>query len=117
MKKKQLNKQVRNLQRRKRVRAKVSGTADRPRLSVNRSLKHIACQLIDDVAHVTIAAASDRKVKTGTKTERAKAIGTEIAQLAKGKGITKVVFDRAGRRYHGRVKAVAEGAREGGLEF
>ncbi len=117
MKKKQLNKQVRNLQRRKRVRAKVSGTAERPRLSVNRSLKHIACQLIDDVSGVTIVAASDRKVKTGTKTERAKAIGLEIAELAKEKGITKAVFDRAGRRYHGRVKAVAEGAREGGLEF
>lgn len=117
MKKKQLNKQQRSWQRRKRVRAKISGTATRPRLSVNRSLKHISCQLIDDVAHKTIAAATDRTIKSGTKLERAKAVGVTIAELAKTKGIKKIVFDRAGRRYHGRVKALAEGARETGLEF
>jgi large subunit ribosomal protein L18 len=107
-----------------RVRAKVAGTPNRPRLNVFRSSAHMYCQVIDDVAGHTIVAASDldEDVKSvigesATKSERAKAVGTVIAQRAKAAGISAVVFDRGGFLYHGRVKAVAEGAREGGLEF
>jgi large subunit ribosomal protein L18 len=107
-----------------RVRAKVSGTQARPRLNVFRSSAHMYCQVIDDLAGSTLAAASDldEDVKKlvgdkATKTERAKAVGAVIAQRAKSAGISAVVFDRGGFLYHGRIKAVAEGAREGGLEF
>ena len=104
-----------------RVRAKVSGSAQRPRLNVFRSSAHIYVQLIDDVAGRTIAAASDLEPsvseKGGAKTERASAVGALIAERAKDAGITSVVFDRGGFLYHGRVKAVADAAREGGLEF
>ena len=107
-----------------RVRAKVSGTPSRPRLNVFRSSAHMYCQVIDDIAGHTIVAASDldedvQKVAgdSATKSERAKAVGTVIADRAKAAGISAVVFDRGGFLYHGRVKAVAEGAREGGLEF
>jgi large subunit ribosomal protein L18 len=107
-----------------RVRAKVAGTPNRPRLNVFRSSAHMYCQVVDDVAGHTIVAASDldEDVKSvigesATKSERAKAVGTVIAQRAKAAGISAVVFDRGGFLYHGRVKAVAEGAREGGLEF
>ena len=107
-----------------RVRAKVSGTQARPRLNVYRSSAHMYCQVIDDRAGHTLAAASDldEEVKKligdeATKTDRAKAVGTVIAERAKSAGITAVVFDRGGFLYHGRIKAVAEGAREGGLEF
>ena len=107
-----------------RVRAKVAGTPNRPRLNVFRSSAHMYCQVIDDVAGHTIVAASDldEDVKNvigerATKSERAKAVGTVIAQRAKAAGISAVVFDRGGFLYHGRVKAVAEGAREGGLDF
>ncbi len=104
-----------------RVRAKVSGTAQRPRLNVFRSSAHIYVQLVDDVAGRTIAAASDIepaiREKGGAKTERASAVGSLIAERAKEIGVTMVVFDRGGFLYHGRVKAVAEAAREGGLEF
>ncbi len=108
--------------RRRRVRAKVSGTPERPRLNVFRSLKHIYAQVIDDTVGHTLAAASslDEAIRSQQglkKTEKAFAVGKLIAQRALEKGIKKVVFDRAGYRYHGRVKAVAEGAREGGLEF
>ncbi|MBI2415715.1 MAG: 50S ribosomal protein L18 [Candidatus Kerfeldbacteria bacterium] len=108
-----------NYQRRKqRVRARVTGTASRPRLAVYRSVKRIYCQLIDDVAGVTVAATSDVALKaTGTKSQRAKAVGKKIAELAQAKGVKQIVFDRAGRLYHGRVKAIADGAREAGLEF
>lgn len=99
-----------------RVRAKVSGTAERPRLAVVRSLKHISVQVIDDVSRKTLASASDKGMK-GTKLEKAQAIGKLIAEQAKAKGITTVVFDRRDKQYHGRVRAVAEGAREGGLLF
>ena len=99
-----------------RVRAKVSGTAERPRLAVVRSLKHISVQVIDDVSRKTLASASDKGMK-GTKLEKAQAIGKLIAEQAKAKGITAVVFDRRDKQYHGRVRAVAEGAREGGLLF
>jgi large subunit ribosomal protein L18 len=100
-----------------RVRKKVSGTAERPRLVVFRSLKHIYAQLVDDVQNRTIVTVSDAKVTEGTKTAKSAEVGRQLAERAKEAGITKVVFDRAGYQYHGRVKAVADGAREGGLEF
>ena len=104
-----------------RVRKKVTGTAERPRLAVFRSNKEIYAQLIDDVAGHTICAASSSdkqgKALTGTKVEKAKAVGKMIAEQAAAKGISEVGFDRGGYLYHGRVKALAEGAREGGLEF
>ena len=107
----------RRFKRHLRVRNKVSGTAERPRLVVFRSLKHIYAQLVDDVANRTLATVSDLGLEQGKKAERASAVGKMIAERAKTAGITRVVFDRAGYRYHGRVKAVADGAREGGLEF
>ena len=99
-----------------RVRAKINGTAARPRLAVVRSLKHISVQVIDDASGVTIASASDKDLK-GTKLEKASAVGKLIAERAKAKGVSAVVFDRRDKQYHGRVRAVAEGAREGGLQF
>ncbi len=103
--------------RKKRVRAKISGTAQKPRLSVFRSNTHIYAQLIDDVNGVTLANASDLKSKKGNKTESAQAVGKAIAEAAKKAKITECVFDRNGYKYHGRVKALAEAAREGGLKF
>ena len=103
--------------RHKRIRARVSGTAERPRLAVFKSNKFIYAQLIDDVAGKTIASASDIKNAKGVKTERAIAIGAQIATLAKQNNITSVVFDRGGFRFTGRVKALAESARAGGLVF
>ena len=100
-----------------RVRKKVSGTQVKPRLVVFRSLKHIYAQLVDDAANHTIATVGDTDILTMKKTEKATEVGKRIAERAKAAGITQVVFDRAGYQYHGRVKAVAEGAREGGLEF
>jgi large subunit ribosomal protein L18 len=101
-----------------RVRKKISGTPDRPRLSVYRSNRHIYAQLIDDLAGRTLVAASDREIAaTGTKTERARAVGKLIAERARQAGIERAVFDRGGRLYHGRVAAVAEGAREEGLQI
>lgn len=106
--------------RHKRVRSKITGTAQRPRLNVYRSLNHIYAQLIDDVKGVTIAAASsvekDFGMSGGNK-EAAKKVGELIAKRAAENGITEVVFDRGGYIYHGRVKELAEGAREGGLKF
>ena len=99
-----------------RVRAKVAGSQERPRLVVFRSVKHIYAQLVDDAAQRTLATATDKDV-SGTKTTKSTAVGKLIAEKAKAAGITRVVFDRGGYRYHGRVKAVADGAREGGLEF
>ena len=113
----------RDLRRRRqlRVRKKVAGTAERPRLTVFRSLKHIYAQLVDDQAGVTLLAVADSSegitADGAGKVGRGKAVGKLLAEKAKAAGIGKVVFDRAGYRYHGRVKAVAEGAREGGLEF
>lgn len=104
-------------QRHLRVRKKVSGTAERPRLVVYRSIKHIYAQLVDDGAQRTILTVSDAGVAEGKKAEKSVEVGKRLAAKAKDAGITKVVFDRAGYRYHGRVKAVADGAREGGLEF
>ncbi|MFY9842894.1 MAG: 50S ribosomal protein L18 [Terriglobales bacterium] len=105
-----------------RIRKKVMGTEERPRLNVYRSLNHIYVQLIDDLKGVTLAAAStadDRKDArvTGGNVASAKMVGKKIAELAKQKGYTKVVFDRGGYIYHGRVKAVADAAREAGLQF
>jgi large subunit ribosomal protein L18 len=101
-----------------RVRKKVAGTAERPRLAVFRSNRHIYVQLIDDTAAATLAAASDADVNAGEgKTDLAKEVGKLIADKAKGAGIDRVVFDRGGRRFHGRVAAIAEGAREGGLQI
>ena len=102
-----------------RVRAKVKGTANAPRLNVFRSSKNIYAQLIDDVAGVTIASAStvEKDFGYGGNCEAAKKVGQTIALRAKEKNITSVVFDRGGYIYHGRVKDVADGAREGGLEF
>ena len=100
-----------------RVRKKVTGTAERPRLVIFRSLKHISAQLVDDVARKTIATVTSTSIDGGKKTEKSTEVGKRIAAKAKEAGITKVVFDRAGYKYHGRVKAVADGAREGGLEF
>lgn len=99
-----------------RVRKKVNGTPERPRLVVFRSLKHISAQLVDDVAQKTLLTVTDNGFE-GKKAEKSLAVGKKVAELAKQHGITKVVFDRAGYQYHGRVKAVADGAREGGLEF
>lgn len=100
-----------------RVRRKVAGTSERPRLVVYRSLKHIYAQLVDDAAARTLATVSDLAVTDGRKTDRSAEVGRRIAARAREAGITRVVFDRAGYKYHGRVKAVADGAREGGLEF
>ena len=102
-----------------RVRNKISGTAECPRLNVFRSNKNIYAQIIDDVAGVTLASASalDKDISGGTKVEQAVAVGKLVAQRAGQKGIKEVVFDRGGYLYHGRVQALAEAARENGLEF
>jgi large subunit ribosomal protein L18 len=100
-----------------RVRNKVTGTAERPRLVVFRSLKHIYAQIVDDTKMRTIMTVSDLNIEQGKKAERAAEVGKLIAEKAKAAGVTRVVFDRAGYRYHGRIKAVADGARKGGLEF
>ncbi len=106
-----------------RVRRNVYGTAERPRLNVFRSLDNIYAQVIDDTQGVTLAAAStmDKELRGDLqglkKSDAAKQVGVKIAERAKAAGVTAVVFDRGGYQYHGRVKAVAEGAREGGLEF
>ncbi|MDP9237676.1 MAG: 50S ribosomal protein L18 [Chloroflexota bacterium] len=109
------------VRRHERVRKTVAGTPVRPRLAVFRSLTHIYVQVIDDEAGRTLAHASsvDKALKgeKGNKSERAKAVGSAIAQKALDAGVTQVVFDRGGNRYHGRVKALAEAAREGGLQF
>ena len=107
------------LKRHKRVRAKVSGTPERPRLNVFRSERNIYAQIIDDVAGNTLAAASslDKEIEGGGNKAAARAVGRLIAERAKAKGIGTVVFDRGGYLYHGRVAELAEGAREGGLEF
>ena len=106
--------------RHKRVRGKVSGTPECPRLNVFRSEKHIYAQVIDDVNGVTLCAASSVEKDfegLGSNTEAAKKVGNKIAERAKAKGIEKVVFDRGGYIYHGRVQELADGAREGGLVF
>lgn len=115
-----IDKKANRIKRRARVRGKISGTAQRPRLAVFRSASHIYAQVIDDVAGVTLAAASslDKDFDGyGGNKEAAKQIGINVAKKALEKGIEEVVFDRGGFVYHGRVKELAEGAREGGLKF
>ena len=114
------NTKAQRLKRHKRVRSKVSGTPERPRLNVFRSETNIYAQVIDDVNGVTLVSASSLEKDfscDGTKTDAAKKVGQTVAERAKAAGITTVVFDRGGYVYHGRVQALAEGAREGGLEF
>lgn len=121
-----LGKEAALARRHRRVRAKVTGTPERPRLAVHRSLLHIYAQLIDDTAGCTLAAASSNepvfreKITAelkGTNVAGAKLVWQMLAERASAKGVGKVVFDRGGYPYHGRVKALADGAREGGLEF
>lgn len=114
-----LEKQQKRLRRHKKIRAKIFGTKERPRFCVSKSLKHIYAQLIDDEKMKTLIAANDQEIKKGkkSKTELAKEVGKLIAKKALEKKIEKVVFDRGGYLYHGRVKAVADGAREEGLKF
>jgi large subunit ribosomal protein L18 len=110
---------LRSLSRRhRRVRKKVIGTPERPRLAVFRSNRHIYAQIVDDFSGRTLVSASTLKDSNGDDPKtQAKAVGSALAQRAKEAGVTKVAFDRGGFQYHGRVQAVAEGAREGGLEF
>lgn len=105
--------------RHERLRKHLDGTSERPRLAVFRSLKHISAQIIDDSTGTTLAAASslEKGLKASGNAEGAKLVGIELAKRAKEKGIVKVVFDRGGFQYHGRVANLADGAREGGLEF
>lgn len=104
--------------RHRRVRKKVIGSPERPRLAVYRSNRHIYAQVIDDVAGRTLAASSTLAVSDGEDPKaKAKAVGVQLAEKAKAAGVTRVTFDRGGFRYHGRVQSLADGAREGGLEF
>jgi len=113
-----LEKKAKRIIRHKRVRAKADGTSVKPRLCVFRSNQHIYAQLIDDTTGKTILAVNDSTTKgKDKKTDSSKKVGIEVAKLAIEKKITEVVFDRGGNKYHGRVKALAEGAREGGLKF
>ena len=112
----QLKREART-RRHRRVRKKVQGTAERPRLAVFRSNRHIYAQLVDDGAARTVAAASDAGVGVGGKSARAKKVGQALAEQARSAGVERAVFDRGGRLYHGRVKALADGAREGGLQI
>jgi large subunit ribosomal protein L18 len=110
-------KQEKRIRLKSKIRTKVSGTSARPRLTVFRSNAYISAQIIDDSKGVTLVSASDMKITKGTKSERSLIVGEEIAKNAKAKGITTVVFDRNGFKYTGRVKALADKAREGGLIF
>lgn len=114
-----VTKEARRLRRRRRVRAKVKGTSECPRLSVFRSNLGVTAQLVDDIAGKTLASAywTEAEVKKLGRMEQAEKVGELIAKRAKENGINRVVFDRGGYQYHGRVKALAEGARQGGLEF
>ena len=100
-----------------RLRKKVVGSAERPRLVVTRSSRHLFAQVVDDTKGVTLASASTFKLTDGDKTAQAKQIGTQLAQAAKAAGVSQVVFDRAGNTYTGRIAAFADAAREAGLEF
>lgn len=109
---------IRRQRRHERIRARISGTPERPRLVVFRSLKKNYAKLVDDTkGHVLVAASDIAFAKEGNKSERAKKVGIEIAKKALEKGINACVFDRNGYKYHGRVKALADGAREAGLKF
>ena len=110
-------KSKRRLRRKRAIRKNVFGTSERPRLTVFRSNTQIYAQIIDDVAGTTLASASSVKLSKGSDTESAGEVGKTLAEKAKSAGIERVAFDRAGYRFHGRVKALAEAAREGGLSF
>ncbi|MFT4163656.1 MAG: 50S ribosomal protein L18 [Microlunatus sp.] len=114
-------KKASRLRRQVRVRKKISGSPERPRLVVSKSAKHIYAQVIDDVAGRTLASASTMEAAVrgaeGDKSAKAKQVGLELANRAKAAGVEQVVFDRAGHKYHGRIAALADGAREGGLGF
>lgn len=110
-------KSVKRLRLKKKIRAKIKGLSDRPRLSIFRSNKFIYAQIINDAKGNTLASASDANLKKGTKSERAEQVGAAIAAAAKTAKIDKVVFDRGGFRYAGRVKLLADAARKGGLQF
>jgi len=118
-----INRKKARIRRHQRVRKHISGTPDRPRLAVFRSLTEIYAQVIDDQAGTTLVSASSidkdlrKKMAGKNKTEQARLVGEAVADRAKDKGVSKVVFDRGGFKYMGRVKALADGAREGGLEF
>ena len=117
---KKIDSNAQRLKRHKRVRGKISGTAERPRLAVYRSNANISAQIIDDVAGVTLASASTYEKDfdgVGSNKEAARKVGATLAERALAKGISTVVFDRGGYIYHGRVSELAEGAREGGLKF
>ena len=105
--------------RHERMRKHLTGSTERPRLSVFRSLKHISAQIIDDSTGTTLASAStvEKEINAGANKAGAKAVGVKLAERAKAKGVTQVVFDRGGNRYHGCVASLADGAREGGLDF
>jgi large subunit ribosomal protein L18 len=113
--------QVARIRRHFRVRKKISGTPERPRLVVTRSARHVVAQIVDDSKSITLASAStmeaDLRQASADKTKKARQVGELVAERAKAKGISVVVFDRGGNRFHGRVAALAEGAREKGLEF
>jgi len=114
----EINSKLNSILRKGRVRAKVTGTAERPRLSVTISIKHVSAQIINDEVSKTLVASTTVGSKmTGTMTERATFVGSDIATKAKKAGITKVVFDRNGRQYAGRLSALADAARKEGLEF
>lgn len=119
----EIDRRVSRLRRHKRVRRHVIGTAERPRLNVFRSLNHIYAQVIDDGKGHTLVSAStvdpevQKQLKGLTKTDQARVVGKALAERALGQGVKQVVFDRGGYKYHGRVKALADAAREGGLEF
>ncbi|MFH0778786.1 MAG: 50S ribosomal protein L18 [Candidatus Eisenbacteria bacterium] len=123
MRKRTLQRAVKRQKRHLRIRKKISGTLERPRLAVCRSLRHISAQLVDDASGRTLASASSLSkeirdsIKDKRKTDVSKAVGVLLAQKAKAAGIERAKFDRGGCLYHGRVKALAEGAREGGLQF
>lgn len=115
-----LKHKMQNIDRRRwRVRSRTVGTTERPRLSVHVSNRHLTAQIIDDTKHKTLASATTvgQKAATGTMSERAAWVGKELAKKAKTAKVKKVVFDRGSRLYHGRIKALADAAREGGLEF
>lgn len=120
---KKVERNKRRVDRHNKIRNKIVGTPERPRLNVYRSSNHIYAQVIDDVTGTTIASASTKdkeivaRVAESTKVDAAKVVGTEVAKRAQEKGIKSVVFDRGGYLYHGRVKSLAEGARENGLDF
>lgn len=112
-----MSKQENTFRRKRRIRAKISGTASRPRLAVHLSLTQTRAQLIDDRAGATVASAREERSDTGTKTERATKVGERLAAAAKAVGVVTVVFDRSGHPFRGRTKAVADAARRAGLEF